>query len=74
MRQKGENEMDHKLIDLMAVVSAKAVNDMLVTLAAGVLAGNEGMTPDGAARIATETLEKLLAVTMAKDDSDGEGN
>ncbi len=56
-----------KYLKAMALVSNKAVNDMLIPLAAGVLAGNEGMTAEGAANIAIECAEKLLAVTLAKD-------
>lgn len=59
--------MDATYLKALGMVSHKAVNEMLIPLAAGALAGNEGMTGDAAARVAIECAEKLLAVTMAKD-------
>lgn len=59
-----------KYLKAMASVSPKAVNEMLTPLAAGALAGNDGMTPSRAAKIAIETAELLFAVTLAKDDAD----
>jgi hypothetical protein len=62
-----------KYLKAMAAISPKAVNEMLTPLAAGVLAGNEGVTGEHAARIAIDCAEKLLSVTMGdQSDCDGE--
>ena len=68
--------MENMYIKAVAQSSPKAVNEMLVTLAAAVLSSNHTVgstvqeTAEKAASIATETLDNLLAVTLEKDDSD----
>jgi hypothetical protein len=59
-----------KYLKAMAAISPKAVNEMLTPLAAGVLAGNEGVTGEHAARIAIDCAEKLLAVTLEEEIDD----
>ncbi len=58
----------------MVAINAKAVNEMLTTLAAAALRGasqnRSSMTGEEAAKVAIECAEKLLSVTLAAIDSD----
>lgn len=47
----------------MTVIDPVRVTEMLSKIAAGVHAGNVGMSSDGASRIAAETLEAILTIT-----------
>jgi hypothetical protein len=47
----------------MTVIDPVQVTEMLAEIAAGVFAGNPGMTADKASRLAAETLEAILRVT-----------
>ncbi len=50
--------------------NAKAANNMVTEIARGVHAGNENMTPQGAARKALETADQILAMLDTSSDED----
>ena len=58
---------DHKRIEALARRNPKATNEMLVALTAGVLAGNQDTTGEGAARVAADALERILTITEEQD-------
>lgn len=51
-------------LEYMTIISSKAVNEMLTSLAAGALAGTPDLAAGSAAKIAIDTAEILLKVTQ----------
>lgn len=57
-------------IHKLAKRNPKAVNEMCATVASGIHAGNEGMTPQKAADVAVETVERILSLVGTGEEEE----
>jgi len=62
----------YERIGALARVNQKAANQMVVQIAAGLHSGNNGMTAEGAARVAMETVEEILRLMPEADEAGGD--
>jgi hypothetical protein len=54
-------------VKAMATAAPTATNEMLVQLTAGIFAGTEDMSADGAVKRAEAALEAILKITIGSD-------
>jgi len=64
--------MKREYLQVLANENLRAANEMVTALAAGIFAGNEGITSEAAGNLALDSAEHILSRISDKDNTSGD--